>query len=123
MTRKPIYEMGSTDPIAWTCFSGIDIKISFEGDRIKAIQSLSFNRTREEFAGEISVVVFAEDSFDELYGKTGRLTVCAADDNDNLYTYFDRNVEFIGNKASVSVDDIVIEVSYTFKVLDEEVNE
>lgn len=126
--KTPIYSMGSPDPRAFTTsynsFSGIDVKVSIDDEVDGTVQGISFyykvNDSGEiEGYGSLVKVIFDynNDLPGRLIGKTCRLSAVAAGEDNKTWTYFDREVKFIEYGSGCSVDDIIMEESYTFKII------
>jgi hypothetical protein len=147
-TKKPLYKLGSAEPInffygettdihkscgppnissKFTCgynsFSGIDIKICFNEKPIGTIQGYDFERhinadDKVELTGDIVCIMF--DQNHDWIGKTVTMTAVAANEYGVLSCLFSEKIKFISQRYGISVDDIVSEEWYTFKGVREE---
>jgi len=124
--ERLIYTMGSADPRpfskltkGYNSFSGCDIKIIIDGKTSAATQSLCCDEYIDEegkrqVSGSASFIVF-DKPFDYL-GKTVRLIANGADEYGNFATFFDEEVTFISKKYELSIENVVVEEHYTFKM-------
>ena len=124
--KDAVYTLGSADPIyqkAYTSFSGVDIKVTVDGERFYAIQSLEFTKffagEKPDCTGKIVEVLFDEEP-GHLFGKTVRLVAVGANEYGKMWKYFDKTVKFTSFKTKVSIDDIIIDAYYDFEVVEEE---
>jgi len=139
--KSLVYRLGSPDSVAFVsnyCISpgGIDVNV-FLGEELQGhLQSITFDSTLSRdnsgclnapLIGELLYVLYCDDktqekdleiAFGGLVGRKFDLKLVAATANINELVLFNKKIQFIGYKSGLSIDDIVMEYTYKFKVID-----
>lgn len=108
-------------------FSGADMIVSFDGELIGEIQSVKWQREIEQrmdlcpdnsVTGEIVVCCMGRDALSSFEGKKSNVLIRFLDEYGNSKLEFLKDVQLKTKSSSISVDDFIQLVTYSFKAKD-----
>lgn len=129
--EHPIYALGSVDPRCfankseskdfYSVISGVDTKIVFKDEEKKEtipnLQHLDYKKTVENgyvmLKGTAKVYVFG-GVYDNWLGKSLRIIATATNEHGAYHTVMDEEICFNSESLVTTIDNIVIEKTYTF---------
>lgn len=126
--KAPIYAIGSSDPITFHSFSGIDIKVTLDDQRIGTAQALCWDvdmaNDSPVYQGEMMLVEFISKDISpgQFLNQTGRLKATGATEYGHVEEIFNQVVKFIKYSSGTAVDDLIVEGKYLFTSVSEKKN-
>ena len=105
----------------YSTFSGVDIRISLDGEALGCVQAFSFTNYIDcPGDGTLTILLFIEDEPERFLGGVYDIVCVGATEDGTLHTIYDAKVQFHACTTKISIDNIGPYEEYHFEVVEDE---